>query len=178
MSNIPSIIKEAELSLEKLDGMIDADDHSKLKAAVDELGASFRKRAYGYTLNELYTVATLLKSKRITQEDLVEGLKNHNIDILSKETISMTIDNKIQETDISYAYKYLLDLVMTVRDPEDYKKAREELRGLINHSSMLREKFKELLSTNVMIVAGRTTGKNKYNQLVRELRKELGLSED
>ena len=75
MSNIPSIIKEAELSLEKLDGMIDAEDYSKLKAAVDELGASFRKRAYGYTLNELYTVTEMLKSKKITPEDLTEILK-------------------------------------------------------------------------------------------------------
>lgn len=144
MSNIPSIIKDAELSLEKLDGMIDAADYSKLKTAVEELGAAYRKRAYGFNLSELYTIAEWLKSKKISAEDLAEGLRNHSKGTLlgsmstagmkPGETISMTIENKVNETDISYTYKYLLDLVMTVRDPEEYDRVREELREMINRS--------------------------------------------
>jgi hypothetical protein len=86
MSNIPSIIKEAEEALKKLDGMIDKEDYSKLKTAVDELGASFRKRAYGFTLNDLYTVSELLKSKKISADDLTEGLKYFD-----------KIDNKVSQ---------------------------------------------------------------------------------
>jgi hypothetical protein len=56
--------------------MIDKEDYSKLKTAVDELGASFRKRAYGYTLNDLYTVSELLKSKKISADDLPKALSN------------------------------------------------------------------------------------------------------
>ena len=167
MSNIPSIIKEAELSLEKLDGMIDAEDYSKLKEAVDELGASFRKRAYGYTLNELYTVATLLKSKKINVDDLNKALK--------------MFDN-VDDTAPIATYQHLLDLVMTVRSPEEYNKLREELRAWIIDSGELIGKFKNLLSTQIFIQFGRQNGKTsamkEYIDLVNELRVRLGLSEE
>jgi hypothetical protein len=46
----------------------------------------------------------------------------------------------------------------------------------LNLLEVIEPKLKELLSTNIVIVAGRASDKSRYHQLIRELRKELGLS--
>ena len=73
ITHIPTILKEAEKALEKLEG---TEEYPVMKELFEALGTSFRKRAYGYNLNELYTVSEMLKSKKITADDLTEGLKN------------------------------------------------------------------------------------------------------
>ncbi len=71
ITHIPTILKEAEKALEKLEG---TEEYPVMKELFEALGTSFRKRAYGYNLNELYTVSEMLKSKKITADDLTEIL--------------------------------------------------------------------------------------------------------
>jgi hypothetical protein len=176
VSNILSIIKEAELSLEKLDGMIDAEYHSKLKAAVDELGASFRKRAYGYTLNELYTVAEMLRSKNINPEHLTGKLIGVPKD-LRFDQISVFMDKANTDAQKAFAIikcepSWTVPMMVYQTTPDHVK----IVDAALNLLEVIEPKLKELLSTNIVIVAGRASDKSRYHQLIRELRKELGLS--
>lgn len=128
MSNIPSIIEDAEQTLIKLDGMIDKEDYSKLKAAVDELGASFRKRAYGYTLNELYTVATLLKSKNITADDLPKLLNNIEIQEMTKELLSTQVYiNLNRQNGKTKAINDYINLVIELRKKLGISKSKNKV---------------------------------------------------
>lgn len=89
MGNIPTIIKDAKAALEKIK---ETAEYQVLNKAVEELESSFKKRAYGFSLNALYTIATFLSEKKISPEDLKSELER--LDMI-EEKVHELFKNKI-----------------------------------------------------------------------------------
>jgi transcriptional accessory protein Tex/SPT6 len=123
ITHIPTVLKEAEKALEKLEG---TEEYPVMKELFEALGTSFRKRAYGYNLNELYTVSEMLKSKKITADDLAELLIRIQTTGKSKKKVLKT-----HEDTMNIAVHRLDDLYDEIKARIQFEECTDFENGII-----------------------------------------------